>query len=126
VYGFVVPALRKEREGRGTHFAGDANEIKSLGHPPEKDLKAAQAKDLLIALRNAIPESSSRTEDRNRRSVLSQLIRQPQKHLTEEECRWLGDAMFAFFCPRDAAILTTNVRDHAPLAEAIGKLAEKP
>jgi hypothetical protein len=30
----VVPALRKEREGRGTHIAGDANEIRSLGHPP--------------------------------------------------------------------------------------------
>jgi hypothetical protein len=24
----VVPALREEREGRGTHFAGDASEIK--------------------------------------------------------------------------------------------------
>jgi hypothetical protein len=92
----------------------------------EKELKAPQAKDLLVALRNAIPESSSRAEDRNRRSVLSQLIRQPQKHINEEECRWLGDAMFAFFCPRDAVILTTNTRDHVPLAEAISKRAEKP
>ena len=31
---FVVPALRKEREGRGTHFVGDISEIKNLGHPP--------------------------------------------------------------------------------------------
>jgi hypothetical protein len=58
--------------------------------------------------------------------VLSQLIRQPQKHITEEECRWLGDAIFAFFCPRAAVILTTNMRDHVPLAEAIGKRAENP
>ena len=80
----------------------------------------------MIALRDAIPDSSSRLEDRNRRSVLSQLIRQPQKHITEEECRWLGDAIFAFFCPRAAVILTTNMRDHVPLAEAIGKRAENP
>ena len=30
---FPCPALRKEREGRGTHSVGDASEIKSLGHP---------------------------------------------------------------------------------------------
>jgi hypothetical protein len=29
---FVTPALCKEREGRGTHSIGDANEIRSLGH----------------------------------------------------------------------------------------------
>ncbi len=28
-----TPALRKVREGRGTRFVGDANEIKRLGHP---------------------------------------------------------------------------------------------
>ena len=26
-------ALRQEREGQGTHYVGDASEIKSLGHP---------------------------------------------------------------------------------------------
>jgi hypothetical protein len=31
---FPCPALRKKREGRGTHSVGDASEIKSLGHPP--------------------------------------------------------------------------------------------
>jgi hypothetical protein len=30
----AVPALRKVREGRGTHCIGEASEIKSLGHPP--------------------------------------------------------------------------------------------
>ena len=33
-YAFVVPALRKVREGRGTRCVGDAKQIKSLGHPP--------------------------------------------------------------------------------------------
>jgi hypothetical protein len=31
-----TPALRKVREGRGTRFVGDANEIKSLGHPSRR------------------------------------------------------------------------------------------
>jgi len=31
---FVVPALRKLREERDTHFVADAGEIKSMGHPP--------------------------------------------------------------------------------------------
>jgi hypothetical protein len=34
---FVVPALRKEREGQGTHFVGDISEIKNMGDPPRWD-----------------------------------------------------------------------------------------
>jgi hypothetical protein len=34
-YALVVPALRQEREGRGTLCVGVASEIKSLGHPPK-------------------------------------------------------------------------------------------
>ena len=30
---FVVPALRKVREGRGTPLVGDASEVKSMGRP---------------------------------------------------------------------------------------------
>jgi hypothetical protein len=30
---FVVPALRKKREGRGTHCVADGRQ--SLGHPPD-------------------------------------------------------------------------------------------
>jgi hypothetical protein len=40
---FVVPALRKKREGRGTHCVGDASEIKSLGHPPDLVTRTAEA-----------------------------------------------------------------------------------
>jgi len=105
----------------------------------EEDLKVPKAKDLLVALRDAIPESSPRKEDRNRRSVLKQLIGQPQKHLTEENRGRMPlagrrSACFLLSAPgqgesgaaRDAVILTTNLRDHTPLAEAIGKQAEKP
>lgn len=82
--------------------------------------------DLLRALRDAIPENSTRYEDRHRRKVLKQLINTPKIPLDRDQCRWLGDAVFAFFCPDDAVILTTNIGDHQRLAKAIGKQAEKP
>jgi hypothetical protein len=33
-YAFVVPALCKQRKGRGTLCFVGASEVKSLGHPP--------------------------------------------------------------------------------------------
>jgi hypothetical protein len=80
---------------------------------------------ILEALRNAIPENSRR-EDQKRRHALRQLIKHPNVILDRETCRHLGDAIFAFFCPKTAVILTTNIRDHEPLAQSIGKSAEKP
>jgi hypothetical protein len=88
--------------------------------------KLVARKGTLEKLRNAIPETSARKEDGDRRKVLKQLIHSPKLVITREQCRQLGDAVFAFFCPEDAVILTTNVRDHQPLAQAIGKNAEAP
>jgi hypothetical protein len=90
------------------------------------ELKLDANRHLLRALRDAIPETSSRYEDKNRRKVLKHLINTPKLPLDRDQCRWLGDAVFAFFCPHDAAILTTNLTDHQRLAKAIGKRAEKP
>jgi hypothetical protein len=81
---------------------------------------------LLEALRNAIPEKSARREDQKRRQALKQLIKHPKEKVNRETCCDLGDAIFAFFCPNDAVVLTTNLRDHEPLARSIGKNAEKP
>jgi hypothetical protein len=81
---------------------------------------------LLIKMRDSIPETSERYEDKNRRKALKHLINTPKIPLDREQCRWLGDAVFAFFCPQDAEILTTNIRDHRPLAKAIGKRAVQP
>lgn len=36
-------------------------------------------------------------------------------------CRGLGDAVFAVLAPEGTTILTTNVNDHRPLAECLGK-----
>lgn len=90
------------------------------------ELKLDENKSLLTALRNAIPEASQGYEDKNRRKVLKHLINTPKLPLDREQCRWLGDAVFAFFCPKDAVILTTNIRDHQRLAKAIGKRAQQP
>jgi hypothetical protein len=82
--------------------------------------------NLLESLRNAIPQNSGRKEDQRRRQALKQLIKHPKEFVNRETCRSLGDAIFAFFCPQTAIILTTNLRDHGPLAQSIGKKAEKP
>jgi hypothetical protein len=82
--------------------------------------------DLLEAMREAIPNNSSRKEDIKRRQALKRLIKHPKEVVDRDICRDLGDALFAFFCPTNATILTTNLRDHEPLAKAIGKTAEKP
>ena len=81
--------------------------------------------ELLEKLRAAIPEDSSRTEDKKRRAALKLLLR-AKGNFDRDACRELGDAVFAFFCPNDAVILTTNMRDHKVLAEALGKRAQSP
>jgi hypothetical protein len=82
--------------------------------------------EVLEALRDAIPRSSARKEDTKRKHALKQLIKHPNEIFTREMCSDLGDAIFAFFCPMNAVILTTNLRDHESLAAAVGKSAESP
>ena len=82
-------------------------------------------KDALIKLRDAIPPSG-RTEDTRRRQALKKLAVHPNSRFDREDCRALGDAYFALFAPTDADILTTNIKDHLPLAIALGKKAVSP
>jgi predicted nucleic acid-binding protein len=77
----------------------------------------------LLSACNALADKS---ETMKRRKVLRQLHRTPKRNLIEEDCRALGDAVFALQCPTDAEVLTTNLGDHKPLAEAIGKTAVAP
>ncbi|MCP4201222.1 MAG: hypothetical protein GY769_04735 [bacterium] len=46
--------------------------------------------------------------------------------MPEKVCRALGDAIFALYCPEGAEILTTNVKDHRPLAEAVNRRVVSP
>ncbi len=89
-----------------------ASSLKSRG--PELEL-------LMHAL-----DGLTRREDTNRRGVLRKLWRTPKQLMDARDCRKLGDAYFALHAPADAVILTTNLRDHAPLANALGKQVTSP
>lgn len=82
--------------------------------------------DALQKLRNAIDSQDPKRENQKRAQVLRKLKRTPDRPISDNECRNLGDAVFAFFAPADAKILTTNVKDHEPLAQALGKSVQKP
>ena len=88
-----------------------------------KELRSNAA--ALQALCEVNSQLTENTESVRRGKALRQLIKNPGQKLTSKECRALGDALFAFFCPQDATILTTNQKDHAPLAGALSKKSEQ-
>ena len=65
-------------------------------------------------------------ETTRRGRVLKDILTKKNHQLSERECSDLGDALFAFFAPQDAVILTTNTKDHEPLAAALGKSVDRP
>lgn len=81
---------------------------------------------VLERMKEAIDHQPTKHENVKRSQVLRDLVRLPKQKLTPKQCRDLGDAVFAFFCPADATILTTNEKDIRPLAEAVGKKVEVP
>jgi hypothetical protein len=78
------------------------------------------------SLMEAIENLPENPENGRRYSVLKTLHEDANTHIKNKECRDLGDAVFAFYCPSESTILTTNVKDHRALAEAMGKGAVKP
>lgn len=82
--------------------------------------------DQLQKLKEATDAQDPNNERIRRSKALGEFLRVPKRPVSESLCRDLGDAMFAFLAPTDATILTTNLKDHGPLAEALGKRAEKP
>lgn len=80
----------------------------------------------LKKLRDAVDASADKPENSNRSQVLKKLIGTPKRPIGDKECRHLGDAIFAFFAPDDSIVLTTNDKDHKPLAEALSKTVNTP
>ena len=75
----------------------------------------------------AIDSQPSKPENQRRRKVLKEMYRIPKRYVvTNQACRDLGDAIFALFAPADSTVLTTNLKDHLPLAQALGKTATEP
>lgn len=66
-------------------------------------------------------KGSERREDIRRRKALHLLWNTPNRRFENSDCRGLGDAYFALHCPKGATILTSNQKDHTPLAEALGR-----
>lgn len=82
------------------------------------DLRSRQS-DLETLL--TVISGSDRPEDTRRRKALHTLKNTPRRMFENDECRGLGDAYFALHCPEDATILTSNVKDHKPLAKSLGR-----
>jgi hypothetical protein len=82
--------------------------------------------DELQRLKDATDAQDSNPELLRRSRALREVIRKPGRAVSEQVCRHLGDAVFAFLAPADATILTTNLKDHVPLANALGKNVEAP
>jgi hypothetical protein len=75
-------------------------------------------KKRLAAAKDALP-NEERKETRERYRVLRQLEKHPHSLMSPEDCQRFGDAYFVLFCPEDAELLTTNVRDIQPMADAL-------
>jgi len=80
----------------------------------------------VVALRKVTESDPSRRESNKRSQSLRHIVRTPNRPMNDNQCRAIGDAVFAFFTPADSVILTTNIKDHRPLAAALGKRAEEP
>jgi hypothetical protein len=80
----------------------------------------------LQKLKTANDAQGSSPETNRRSRALREIIRKPKAPVTDRTCSDLGDAIFAFFAPSGAVILTTNVRHHSPLAAALGKQVQTP
>jgi len=77
-------------------------------------------------LMDVISERLGKAENQRRYQALRQIYRTPTKSYSDSLCRGLGDAVFAIMAPSDCVIVTTNIRDHAPLANALGKDVFEP
>ncbi|MCI0491278.1 MAG: hypothetical protein L0229_32205 [Blastocatellia bacterium] len=93
-----------------------AQELRSRRKDLEKLKKILSGKDE--------DQPSGNRERQRRYQVIRSLLRKGGEPMTDEMCRNMGDAIFALFAPSDAIILTTNLKDHAPLAKALGKTVE--
>jgi len=95
------------------------------GKPCEIERLLKKNPESLLAMWEAIKDSD-KPEDKRRAKVLKNMYRNPKRPIEDKDCRYIGDAVFAFLAPEGATILTTNERDHKPLAEALGKKVETP
>lgn len=83
-------------------------------------------REKLGSVRKAIKDGSDRKEVVRRSKVIRQIEKHPASLMSNDDCREFGDAYFVMFCPNDAVIITTNLRDIEPMANALGIEVQKP
>ncbi|MGI8884923.1 MAG: hypothetical protein ACR2IA_11850 [Pyrinomonadaceae bacterium] len=91
-----------------------------------KDKKRFALTKLKMAIDNLPTELKNKRENKKRAELLKKIGSNLGYKITDADCRVLGDAYFALFSPADADILTTNIKDHKPLASSLGKTAISP
>ena len=84
-------------------------------HGQQKDLTQIEA---------AVVGQGETRENSKRLAAIRRL--RAMEQLDDSQCRDLGDAVFALLAPVGSIIVTTNVRHHRPLAEALSKRAALP
>lgn len=85
-----------------------------------------QESTILEALIEGVHAAPDSQENRARATVLKKMRRKPKQQINDKECRAIGDAAYAFYLPDDGVVLTTNTKDHEPLAQALGRGAVSP
>lgn len=70
--------------------------------------------------------ANEKVETSSRRKALKELLKLGATEFPRKRCRGLGDAYFAVRCPPGSHVLTTNLSDHEPLCNSIGKVAKTP
>ncbi len=91
-----------------------------------QDEKRLDLTKLKVAIDKLPTSLKNKEENKKRVKLLHQIGSNLGRKISASDCRNLGDAVFALFCPLDADILTTNIEDHEPLAKALGKTAVSP
>jgi hypothetical protein len=82
----------------------------------------------LTAVWRALGSSASITKSEwaRRKKILRDIEKRPHTVIGPDECRQIGDAYFVLFCPENATIITTNIEDIKPMADAVGICFERP
>ena len=117
---FVMHPLRRRRDGSIDDGVRKCPQACALG-----GLLAARGADV-NALIGVVAGLQTKPENVHRLEALQWVAANPGASPSIDYCRALGDAVYALLCPAGGTVVTTNLADHAPLTNALGKHAKAP
>jgi hypothetical protein len=117
-------------EGELETDSGDSLHFERYSCPRNSDCSVlaelSKRADAVRRIWEVLANQQDKAENQKRYQALRHIVRTPKRSFTDSKCRDVGDAVFAIMAPHDAVILTTNIKDHRPLASALGKVAVEP